>query len=110
MRMATPPWPTTCPDCGEEGHLNVYRGTFIALEMRLDAEDGFIFSDAKEVSTEDERVRCTQCNSEWGLAFLCQLADYAAYVKSLTSARPHDPEAQEGGGINHVNQMLPDKN
>ena len=95
--MTTPQWTTTCPDCGEEDHLEVYVGKFSCHGMYLTG-DGFSFADAKEVSTEDERVRCTQCNSEWGLAFLCQLADYAAYVKSLTSARPHDPEAQEGGG------------
>ena len=65
-----PQWQTTCPDCGVADQMNVYSGTFIAMGMPLDAAEGFSFSDAKQVDTEDERVRCTACNSEWDLAFL----------------------------------------
>ena len=50
--------------------MNVYSGVFIAMGMPLDAAEGFSFSDAKQVSTEDERVQCQNCKSTWDLAFL----------------------------------------
>ena len=62
-------WEPLCPDCGAEGHLEVYVGKFSCHGMYLTG-DGFSFADAKGIATEDERVRCTQCNSEWDLAFL----------------------------------------
>ena len=63
-------WNTTCIDCGVDDRMYVYSGVFIAEGMPLDAVEGFSFSDAKQVDTSDERVRCTACNSEWDLAFL----------------------------------------
>ena len=65
-----PQWNTTCPDCGTVDQMNVYSGTFIAMGMPLDAAGGFSFLDAKQVSTEDERVQCMACGSEWDLGFL----------------------------------------
>ena len=62
-------WNTTCPDCGAVDQLEVYTGKFSCRGMYLTG-DGFDFSDAKDVDTEDERVHCTACNSEWDLAFL----------------------------------------
>ena len=62
-------WNTTCPDCGAVDQLEVYTGKFSCRGMYLTG-DGFSFADAKDVDTEDERVRCTACNSEWDLAFL----------------------------------------
>ena len=63
-------WNTTCPDCGVADQMNVYSGTFLAAGMPLDAAGGFSFLDAKQVSTEDERVQCMACGSEWDLGFL----------------------------------------
>ena len=68
--MTEPQWQTTCPDCGVADQMNVYSGVFIAMGMPLDAAEGFSFSDAKQVSTEDERVQCQNCKSTWDLAFL----------------------------------------
>ena len=64
-----PQWNTTCIDCGVTGQLEVYTGKFSCRGMYLTAA-GYSFADAKDVATEDERVRCTACNSEWDLAFL----------------------------------------
>ena len=65
-----PQWNTTCIDCGAVDQMNVYSGTFLAAGMPLDAAGGFSFLDAKQVSTEDERVQCMACGSEWDLGFL----------------------------------------
>ena len=62
-------WNTTCIDCGVADQLEVYTGKFSCRGMYLTG-DGYSFADAKDVDTEDERVRCTACNSEWDLAFL----------------------------------------
>ena len=80
MRWASPPaperglneaqWTTTCPDCGVADQMNVYSGTFLAAGMPLDAAGGFSFLDAQQVNTEDERVQCMACGSEWDLGFL----------------------------------------
>ena len=65
-----PQWNTTCIDCGTVDQMNVCSGVFIAEGMPLDAAEGFSFSDAKQVSTEDEWVKCAACGSTWDLAFL----------------------------------------
>ena len=57
---------TTCPGCGIPDQLEVYSGRFTCQGMYL-VSDGFSFSDAKTVDTEDERVRCTACDAIWGL-------------------------------------------
>jgi uncharacterized Zn finger protein len=51
---------TTCKDCGTDGTLMVVGGKFSAYRMYL-SEDGFSFSDAYGVDTEDEKVRCESC-------------------------------------------------
>lgn len=60
---------TTCIRCGEEDTLEVVscNATFVGLPL---TEDGFAFSDAKQVSTEDEMLRCTACNQFFLLADL----------------------------------------
>ena len=68
--MTEPQWQTTCPDCGVVDQMNVYSGVFIAEGMPLDAAEGFSFHDAKQVSTEDEWVKCAACGSTWDMAFL----------------------------------------
>ena len=65
-----PQWNTTCIDCGAVDQMNVCSGVFIAEGMPLDAVEGFSFSDAKQVDTSDERVRCGYCKGTWDLAFL----------------------------------------
>ena len=67
--MTEPQWNTTCPDCGVADQLEVYVGKFSCRGMTL-LPDGFSFLDADQCDTEDERVRCTACNSEWDLGFL----------------------------------------
>jgi uncharacterized protein YbaR (Trm112 family) len=60
---------TTCPYCGEKNRLEVVSGTFSAIGMRL-SEDGFSFIDARQIDTEDEKVRCQACNRTFPLAEL----------------------------------------
>ena len=67
--MTEPQWQTTCPDCGVADQLEVYTGKFSCRGMTL-LPDGFSFLDAGQCDTEDERVQCMACNSEWDLAFL----------------------------------------
>jgi hypothetical protein len=62
-------WNTTCPDCGVADQLEVYVGKFSCRGMTL-LPDGFSFLDAGQCDTEDERVQCMACNSEWDLGFL----------------------------------------
>jgi hypothetical protein len=69
VQPSPPQWNTTCPDCGAQDHLEVYVGKFHCHGMYLTG-DGFAFADAKGIETQNERVRCTQCNSEWDLDFL----------------------------------------
>ena len=64
-----PQWQTTCPDCGVADQLEVYTGKFFCRGMYLTG-DGYSFADARDIGLENERVRCTACNSEWDLGFL----------------------------------------
>jgi hypothetical protein len=64
-----PQWNTTCLDCGVEGQLEIYSATVTCRGMYLSG-DGFSLADAKDIDTDNERVRCTACNSDWDLAFL----------------------------------------
>ena len=64
-----PTFQTTCPDCGVADQLEVYVGKFSCRGMTL-LPDGFSFLDAGQCDTEDERVQCMACNSEWDLGFL----------------------------------------
>lgn len=56
---------TNCRSCG--GQLYVVRGEFTASPMPL-YRDGFSFSDAKHLATEDEVVHCSTCDSTLSLA------------------------------------------
>jgi hypothetical protein len=51
---------TQCPKCGVDGELFVSAGKFYTTKMKL-CHDGFSFSDAKNVDTEDEWVECHAC-------------------------------------------------
>lgn len=53
---------TVCPKCGKKDQLFVSSGVFYAQGLFL-AEDGFAFSDAKQVDTEDEWVECGACGA-----------------------------------------------
>jgi len=50
---------TKCPACETEDCLYVISGVFQA-DMHL-CSDGFCFTDAKQVDTEDETVKCASC-------------------------------------------------
>jgi hypothetical protein len=64
-----PVWQTICPDCGVADQLEIYAATISCRGVYLNG-DGFSLVDAKQIDTDDERVRCTACNSEWDLGFL----------------------------------------
>jgi hypothetical protein len=53
---------TTCLNCGAKDRLEVICGGFMVNGMPL-CPDGFSFSDAKGVDTEDEAVRCQACGN-----------------------------------------------
>ena len=59
---------TKCPVCGEE-KLEVSSGVFYAYGMTL-TEDGFSFSEAKQINTDKEFVICRACGEEFSLAFV----------------------------------------
>lgn len=55
-----------CPMCAislddPDAHFEIVSGTFRATRMPLTL-DGFAFTDAKNVDTEDEIARCCTCN------------------------------------------------
>jgi hypothetical protein len=51
---------TTCPGCNDSDCLYVIAGSFQAVSMPLKS-DGFAFSEAKQIDTEEETVRCKSC-------------------------------------------------
>lgn len=59
---------TKCPACDEE-RLEISSGIFYAAGMTL-AEDGFSFTDAKQVDTEEEIVVCQACGEKFSLGQL----------------------------------------
>jgi len=61
-------WRVKCPKCGAEDDLYVVRGVFMG-SIPL-SEDGFAFTDASRVDTEDEVVRCGVCGAEFPLGDL----------------------------------------
>lgn len=60
---------TKCPSCGDANQLEVIGGSFSAQGMYL-SEDGFSFTDADQVDTEEETVRCSSCGKMFSLADL----------------------------------------
>jgi len=60
---------TKCPRCNADDRLTVISGVFITTGMCL-TEDGFAFSEAKSVNTEDENVQCSACQYMFDLSDL----------------------------------------
>jgi hypothetical protein len=58
---------TRCPYCKKEDKLDVVLGTFAAFGMEL-RQDGFSFSDANQMDTSEELVKCDACKKEFSLA------------------------------------------
>jgi len=59
-----------CPRCGavpETAALQVIGGEFETSGVYLEP-DGFAFSDAKQVNTTEERVRCSVCEAVFDLS------------------------------------------
>lgn len=58
---------TACPTCGADGYLYV-----VFAKVTLDGvpltSDGFSFTDAKQVHTEDELIECSSCGRVFDLA------------------------------------------
>ena len=57
---------TKCPACNQEDSLHVIGGVYHALGMPLQS-DGFSFSDADQVDTEDDTVECYACKKMFSL-------------------------------------------
>ena len=60
---------TKCPRCNDEDQLEVTSGIFMANGLRL-CSDGFAFSEARGIDTEDEVVTCRECESQFDLTDL----------------------------------------
>ena len=90
-----PQWQTTCPDCGVADQLEIYAATISCRGMYLTG-DGFALADAKDVDTDNERVRCTACNSEWDLEFLALEAPVMPECSSCKLRHPLDQSCPVG--------------
>ena len=60
---------TKCPSCDVEDKMSVVGGVFHAVSMPLH-DDGFDFSEAKNVHTEDETICCEGCGRFFSLSDL----------------------------------------
>lgn len=80
---------TTCGSCGSAGLLHVVSGKFRAAQMKL-SEDGFSFTAAKQIDTEEETVYCEGCHVEFPLADLtidCPDCEGRGWLHAESSSR-----------------------